>query len=85
MHANHRLPPPKLELPLYCGHIFATVAHEQVIHVHATGHTSGDGIRNAIYVNVKKCDQEDAALGHRQLLVMRVRKDCIDPNPKMSV
>ena len=55
----------------YCGQVFATVAKEDVVHVHATGHTSGDGVNNAIYINDKKCDREDAALGHPQLLVMR--------------
>ena len=38
--------------------------------VHATGHTSGDGISNAIYLNAKKGDRKDAVLGHPQLLVM---------------
>ena len=38
----------KLELPLNGGHVFTTVAHEEVVHVHATGHTSGDGVCNAV-------------------------------------
>ena len=75
----------KLELPLNGGHVFATVAHEEVVHVHATGHASGDGVCNAVDLKAKEGDGEDAALGHPQLLVVWVGKDSADPNPKASV
>ena len=64
---------------------FATVAHKEVIHVHATGHTSGDGVCNSVDLKAKKGDREDAALGHPQLLVMWVGKDSADLNPKVLV
>ena len=57
----------KLELPLNGGHVFATVAHKEVVHVHATGHTSGDGISNAVDLKTKEGDREDAALGSGSL------------------
>ena len=57
----------KLELLLNGGHVFATVSHKEVVHVHATGHTSGDGVCNAVDLKAKKGDREDAALGHPQL------------------
>ena len=44
----------KLELPLNGGHAFATVAHTEVVHVHATGHTSGDGVCNAVDLKAKE-------------------------------
>ena len=75
----------KLELPLNGGHVFATVAHEEVVHVHATGHASGDGVCNAVDLKAKEGDREDAALGHPQLLVVWVGKDSADPNPKAPV
>ena len=75
----------KLELPLNGGHVFATVAHKEVVHRHATGHTSGDGVCNAVDLKTKKGDRENAALGHPQLLVVWVGKDSADPNPKVSV
>ena len=75
----------KLELPLNGGHVLATVAHKEVVHVHATGHASGDGVCNTVDLKAKEGDGEDAALGHPQLLVVCVGKDIADPNPKASV
>ena len=66
----------KLELPLNGGHVFATVAHKVVVHVHATGHTSGDGVCNAVDLKAKKGDREEAALlcGLERTVLIRTRK-----------
>ena len=49
----------KLELPLNGGHVFATVAYKEVVHVHATGHASGDGVCHAVDLKAKEGDGED--------------------------
>ena len=49
----------KLELPLNGGHVFATVAHKEIIHVHATGHASGDGVCIAVDLKAKEGDGEE--------------------------
>ena len=61
-----------MELPLNGGHAFATVADKEVVHVHATGHTSRDGVCTAVDLKAKEGDGEDAALGHPQPLVVWV-------------
>ena len=52
------------KLEINGGHVFATVAHKEVVHVHATGHASGDRVCNAVDLKAKEGDGEDAALGH---------------------
>ena len=48
----------KLELPLNGGHVFATVAHEEVVHVHA-----GDGVWNAVDLKVKRVTERTLPWG----------------------
>ena len=54
-----QFPLESLELPLNGGHVFATVAHKELVFVHATGHTSGDGVCNTVDLKAKKGDRKD--------------------------